>query len=412
MEALRNIDGYALCVLQDPVEPSLIFVGSEHGLWVSFDNGNSFQHWKNDNFPAVSTFDLAEQERESDLVVATFGRAVWVLDDIRPLRKMAANNGKTFTKRLTVFETPTAYQASYNAAPGYEWSTYGLWDADNRRRGAEISYFIIPAKDTSSRKIDSLQVKIYNDKNEVIRNLKWKADTGLNRQWWGMEERGFRQPGQARTGSGGGGRFAAATGGGAEPGGLQVFPGTYKVVLTYGRESDSAFVTIKDDPRLNKTEDVKIAQRKMLDRLRKTSDKLVTGMDRLSESEEVLTKLSTELRGLEGKEMDSLRKATTATQDTIRRIREFISGRTSDRQGLSRPPQVTVLSAMQSAQQYIQAKSIAPGAQEEQLVKNAEDMINEAVRRINNFYATRWADYRKLVESTKVNLFKDYSPIQ
>jgi photosystem II stability/assembly factor-like uncharacterized protein len=399
MLASKNIEGYALCVLQDAVEPNLIFVGSEHGLWVSFDNGNSFQHWKNDNFPAVSTFDLAEQEREADLVVATFGRAVWVLDDIRPLRKIAANNGKAFSKRLTTFETPVTYQASYNAPTGYEWSTYGLWDAENRRRGAEVSYFITPAKDTSSKKIDSLQVKIYNDKNELIRNLKWKADTGFNRQWWGMEERGFRQPGQARTS-------------GAEPGGLQVFPGTYKVVLTYGKESDSTFVTIKDDPRLNKTEDVKLAQRKMLERLRKSSDKLVTGMDRLSESEDVLNKMSTELKGLEGKEMDSLRKATIAMQDTIKKIREFISGRNSDRQGLSRPPQITVLSTMQSAQQYIQSKSVAPGAQEEQLVKNAEDMIAEATKRINNFYASRWADYRKLIETTKVNLFKDYQPIQ
>src|SRR5678809_59695 len=64
MLANKSIDGYALCVLQDPVEPNLIFVGSEHGLWISFDNSNSFQHWKNDDFPAVSIFDLAEQERD------------------------------------------------------------------------------------------------------------------------------------------------------------------------------------------------------------------------------------------------------------------------------------------------------------------------------------------------------------
>ena len=50
--------------------------------------------------------------------------------------------------------------------------------------------------------------------------------------------------------------------------------------------------------------------------------------------------------------------------DSIRIIREYISGRTSDRQGLARPPQVTVLSTMQLAQQYITAKSVAPGAQE------------------------------------------------
>jgi photosystem II stability/assembly factor-like uncharacterized protein len=400
MLANKNIDGYALCVLQDPVEPNLIFVGSEHGLWVSFDNGNSFQHWKNENFPAVSTFDLAIQERESDLVVATFGRSLWVLDDIRPLRKMAANNGKQFTKRLNVFESPTAYQANYTTAPGYEWSTYGLWDAENRRRGVSVSYFITPTKDTS-RRIDSARVKIYNDKNELIRNLRWKADTGFNRQWWGMEERGFRQPGQIKNEDVK-----------AEPVGLQVFPGIYKVVLTYGRESDSSFVTIKDDPRLNKTADVKIAQRKMLERLRKTSDKLVTGMDQLAESDEVLTKMTMALKGLEGKEMDSLRKRTTATQDSIRSIRQFISGSPSIRQGISRSDLVTVISTMQTAQQYIQNKSVAPGEQEEQLVRNAESMIDEAVKRINRFYATRWSDYRKLVESTRINLFKDYPPIQ
>jgi hypothetical protein len=125
----------------------------------------------------------------------------------------------------------------------------------------------------------------------------------------------------------------------------------------------------------------------------------------------VLAKITTELKGLEGKEMDSLRKATMGMQDSIKKIREFISGNTSDRQGLSES-QTTVLTTMQTAQQYIQAKTVAPGMQEEQLVKNAEAMIDEAVKRINNFYAAEWTGYRKLVESTKVNLFKDYSPIR
>ncbi|MFL5739671.1 MAG: WD40/YVTN/BNR-like repeat-containing protein [Flavisolibacter sp.] len=410
--ANKNIDGYALCMLQDPVEPNLIFVGSEHGLWISLDNGASFQHWKTEDFPAVSTFDLAEQERESDLVIASFGRAVWVMDDIRPLRKIAAQSGKAFNKKITVFEAPPAYQSTYRSAPGYEWSTYGLWDAENRRRGAAISYFVIPVKDTSVRKSDSLQVRVYNDKNELIRSLRWKADSGLNRQWWGMEERGFRQPGSARAGGTGGGRRGGGGSGETEPGGLQVFPGTYKVILSYARESDSTMITIKDDPRLNKTEAVKTAQRKMLDRLRQSSDKLVTGMDRLTESEEVLNKVTTELAGLQGKDVDSLRKSTTALRDSIKTIREFINGRNSDRQGLSRPPQITVMSTMQQAQQYIMAKTVAPGTQEEQLVKNAEDMINAAVKRINQFYSTHWTDYRKEVEGTKVNMFKDYPPIQ
>ncbi|HWJ27673.1 MAG TPA: hypothetical protein VNS32_14095, partial [Flavisolibacter sp.] len=308
--------------------------------------------------------------------------------------------------KLTVFEPPVAYQATYRSAPGYDWSTNGMWDAENRRRGASVSYYMVPVKDTSAKKTDSVQVKIYNEKNEVIRNLKWKADTGFNRQWWGMEEKGFRQPGSARAGRGGQG------GANAEPAGLQVFPGTFKIILSDGKISDSTYVTIKDDPRLKKSEDVKTAQRNMMDRLRKSTDKLTTGMDRLTEWEEVLAKMNTELKGLEGRDMDSLRKVTTLTQDSIKAIREFISGRTSDRQGLSRPPQVTVLSTLQEAQQYIMGKSVAPGQQEEELVKMAEGMINAAVQRINHFYAVQWADYRRKAEATRVNLFKDYEPIQ
>jgi hypothetical protein len=88
----KKVNGYALCVLQDPAEPNLLFVGTEHGVYVSFDKGANFQQWKN-GFPSVSTFDMAIQEREADLVIATFGRAIWVLDNIRPLRVIAANKG-------------------------------------------------------------------------------------------------------------------------------------------------------------------------------------------------------------------------------------------------------------------------------------------------------------------------------
>ena len=398
----KNIDGYALCMLQDPVEPNLLFVGSEHGLWVSFDNGGKFIHWKNDVFPAVSTFDLAEQEREADLVIATFGRAVWVLDDIRPLRKIASNRGRMFTGRINTFDAPDCFEATYKAAPGYEWSVYGLWDAENRRRGAEISYFISASKDTSSKN-DSVTVHIYNDKMENIRNLKWKADSGFNRQWWGMEEKGFRQPGS--TGTGRGGSVSA------EPSGLQVSPGTYKVVLVLGKDSATTSVTIKDDPRLKKSEEVKIAQRKMLDRLHKSSEKLNTGIDQLNESDEVLNKITAEIKGLQGKEIDSLRKTTKEMEDSIKAIKEFISGKTSDRQGLSRPAEFTVMTSMQTAQQYIFYKSVAPGPQEEELVKMAEEMIRAAVKRVNHFYDSIWPLYRKQVENTHIILFKDYKPI-
>ncbi len=441
----NKVKGYALCVQQDPTEPNLIFVGTENGLWISFDNGNSFEQFKN-GYPSVSTFDFAIQEREADLVIATFGRALWVLDDIRPLRKVAANKGMKFTNPVTLFTSPDAIQAQYKAATGYEWSTYGLYDAENRKRGASVSFFINkPKQDTAAkqqttpataeqpvagqqgggnrggggrggfggggsgqggpgggRRTDSAMVRIYNSNNELIRTLRWSVDSGFNRNYWGMEEKGFRQPGSPKP-----------LPGAPEPGGFTVLPGTYKLVMTYSRSSDSTLINVKDDPRLGNRNDIKLAQRKMYDRLKKAADKLTTGMDQLTESDELLTKMQTQLKGVEGKEIDSLRKTTTKLQDEIKTIRELINGKTSDKQGLSRSPfEITVMTALQTAQQSIGSKQVAPGSQVETLINNAEKAVKDILEKINTFYTVKWAAYRQQVEGTKVNLFKDYKKIE
>ena len=439
----NKVKGYALCLIQDPTEPNLIFVGTENGLWVSFDNGVTYEQWKN-GYPSVSTYDLAIQEREADLVIGTFGRAIWILDDIRPLRKIATAGKNVVANTITAFSSPEAYQAQYKAANGYEWSTYGLYDGDNRRRGAPVSFFFNkPKADTTTRapavnvpsnipaavagprggggggggggrsgmgqggpggggRRDSVVVRIFNASNELIRTLRWVADTGFNRQYWGMEEKGFRQPGTPKPQPGA-----------QEPGGLQVLPGNYKLVMSFGRTADSTYINVKDDPRLGNRNDIKLAQRKMYDRLRKSADKLTEGMDRLTEADEVCTKLQAQLRGVEGKDADSLRKSTTKMQDEIKSIREIISGKTSDKQGITRSPfEVTVMNRLQQAQQYIGSKMVVPGKQEETLIVIAEDAVKEVVQKINTFFSGNWKNYRQFVEGTKVNLFKDYKPIE
>ena len=443
----NKVNGYALCMIQDPVEPNLIFVGTEHGLWISVDNGVNFSQWKN-GYPSVSTYDLAIQEREADLAIATFGRALWILDDIRPLRQLAASTTKTPTKNITVFQAPEAIQAQYKPADGYEWSVMGIWDADNRPRGAAVSFYINKPKRADSTNIktnttptenvtslasnpgggqgmgggrgqgggrmggggrgfggnrgDSISVRIYNSENGLIRSLRWTADTGFNRVYWGMEEKGYRQPGSPKPQPGS-----------PEPGGFQVLPGTYKVVLTYAGQTDSTSITVKDDPRLGNRNEIKIAQRKAIDRLRKAADKLTLAMDRMNEAEEVCNKIINQVKGLEGKPADSLRKTSNALLEDIKRFREAINGKTSDKQGITRSPfEVTVLSQLQTAQQTINAKMVVPGAQEEQLIVNAENAIRSILTSINEFFAGKWEGYKKQVEETKLNLFKEYKPIE
>jgi photosystem II stability/assembly factor-like uncharacterized protein len=397
----KKVTGYTLCVIQDPTEPNLIFVGTEQGLWVSLDNGTTFQQWKN-GYPSVSTYDLAIQEREADLVIATFGRAIYILDDIRPLRKFASTKGITNAK-LIAFPAPDAYQASYKSAPGYEWSTWGLWDAENRSRGAALSYYIPPPGnpiDTTKTRLDSVWGRIYNDKNENIRTLRWKTDTGMNRRYWNMDEKGFRVPGSARPRSGS-----------VEPSGNQVLPGKYKIVFSVGPLVDSTVVTVKDDPRMGDRNEIRLAQRAMQSRLRQSADRLTEGMDRLSDAEEVLQKTEGYIKGMEGKQIDSLRKSTKQMQDEIKSIREYISGKPQTRQGFGSVPQITVINQWQQATAAIVAKAVIPGKQEEMLVERSEGLIKEALQRINNFFDGKWKAYRKQVEETPVKIFKDYPPL-
>ncbi|MFN5641608.1 MAG: WD40/YVTN/BNR-like repeat-containing protein [Sphingobacteriales bacterium] len=396
----KKVRGYALCVIQDPAEPNLIFAGTEHGLWVSFDNGMHFQQWKN-GYPSVSTYDMAIQEREADLVIATFGRALYILDNIRPLRAIAANKGvMPAEKRLTAFPIGEAWQYNVRNAPGMENAAWGIYQGTNKKRGVPLTYYIHPLpQDSSAKGLDSIKVSIYNMKNELVRNLKVKADTGLNVRMWSFEQNGFRMAGSMR--------------GGGTPGGLPVLAGTYKVVYSLGKHADSSTVVVKDDPATTDKTAEKLAKAAMVERIKKINDRLLMAMDRLNESDEVVKKIEAQLTNVNGKEADSLRKATKSIKEAMKALREYMSGKPKEKQGYygGFASDVTPLSQLNIAYRYTLGKATAPGEQEEKLLQLADKMSAEAIEKVNKFFNDTWKAYRQLAESTKLNLFKDYSPI-
>jgi photosystem II stability/assembly factor-like uncharacterized protein len=401
----NKVKGYALCMIQDPAEPNLIFAGTEQGLWISFDNGTSFQQWKN-GYPSVSTYDLAIQEREADLCIATFGRALYILDDIRPLRKAAANNGNAFTKTLTVFEAPASYQFRSKSAPGYEWSTWGLYEGENRGRGAFYSFFV-KAKDkadsSNKMKMDSATVKIYNSDNELIRTTKVKADTGFNRNAWSYETKGIRQPGSPKPRANG-----------PEPVnfGMPAYPGTYKLVMSMGKESDSAILVVNADPNVPNDKAVYDAKKLLLKRIEKSSIRLTAITDALTDAEDAIAKIEAQLKNAEGKEADSLRKAGKAMTDSIKNIRNFIFGKPQEKQGYGTPYQLTVNERLQAARSEVSGKNKIPDAQEINQVEMAETMVSRAVEKSNAFFTTQWAAYKQQAENTPLKIFKEIKPVE
>ncbi|MEI6264754.1 MAG: hypothetical protein WCP74_06600 [Sphingobacteriia bacterium] len=410
----KKVVGYALCVIQDPVEPNLIFVGTEQGLWISLDNGTNFQQFKN-GYPSVSTYDFAIQEREADLVIATFGRALWILDDIRPLRKAAANKGQVFAKKLTAFDAPLAYQAKMKNASGIEYSTYGTYEGENKRTGAPLSFFVNKlATDTGKNKIsDTVQVRIVDASGAVVRNLRAKADTGFNRFYWGMEGRGIRQGGGGGRGGGGGGRFGGGGGGAAEPGGLPVDPGTYKVVLTLGKDmTDSMMVVVNDDPNAPTSKEIRDAMRKANARMEKSTLKLNSLNDRITEAEDIMKKVEAGYGNMERKDADTLRKVGKQVADGIKEIKEMLNGKPQLKQGYGNIPQETVTGILGEARQVVMGKTAIPGPQEDRLMSYGEEALDGVIKKANTLFDGVWKQYRTLAEAAPVKLFKEYKPIE
>jgi photosystem II stability/assembly factor-like uncharacterized protein len=401
----KKVTGYALTVLQDPTEPNLIFVGTEQGMYVSIDNGINFQQWKN-GYPSVSTYDFAIQEREADLAIATFGRSLWVLDDIRPLRKLA----KAQTSKFFVSVPPASINLSIKNSP-YEWSTWGMWDAPNKPTGMPITIY---SMDT----VKKAKVQIKDADDKVIRNLSFKLDSGFNRNYWGFEQKGKRAAGAPKNGGGGFGRRMAEEPTEAAPAeekeftGREVLPGTYKVVVTAGAWKDSAMVQVADDPRVPSKNEVVLAQDKLLDQLQVVADKYNAAQDQLDEAELTLTQLKAEWKDKKDKGVDSLNKAHKAIAEKVKSLKEMMVGKRQEKQGYGTVPTITPISIIRSAGMLIMGKNTLPGAQEERVIAEAKVAADKVATQVNAFFAKDWADFRKLVESTPIKKFKEVETIK
>jgi hypothetical protein len=309
----KKVTGYALCMIQDPVEPKLIFVGTEEGLWVSLDNGEKFQQFKN-NYPSVSTYDLHIHEREGDLAIATFGRAIWILDNITPLRKLAANNGDAFTPKLVAFLIPIANEAKMKNPSGIEYSIWGIYEGENRKRGASISFYTERnANDTGKQKMpDTLQVYIYDAQHNNVRNLMVKADTVFNRFFWGLECKRVRSAGGRRSG------FRNAGNSNAEPPGLPVDPGTYTVVLQWGKLKDSAPVVVNDDPNAPVSMKVRKSQLAFNARIDSLTVQVNELTERLATTESIMNNIKNNLQNIDSSNRYSISRSMKHLEQSIK----------------------------------------------------------------------------------------------
>ncbi|MGH9862286.1 MAG: WD40/YVTN/BNR-like repeat-containing protein, partial [Candidatus Acidiferrales bacterium] len=214
--ATDEIRGYALAIEQDPVKPDLLFLGTEFGLYFSQDGGKHWFRWTH-GFPTASAMDLVVHPRENDLVVATHGRALYVLDDIRPLRTLSA---LTLGEPIHLFDPPEAQQYRVKQTGASRFPGQGEFRGENRPYGALLTYSLnfegLPhpkeeiererkekerqaaraaqekakpggeAKEEKEEKAPEVEIQIADAGGKVIRTFKRKAYQGVNRTNWNL----------------------------------------------------------------------------------------------------------------------------------------------------------------------------------------------------------------------------------
>ena len=425
----NDVISFTLSILQDPEEDNLLFLGTDDGLYVSIDGANTWTKWTN-GVPTVPVADMVIHPREHDLVLGTFGRAAFVLDDIRPLRAMAAQRS-VMDQPLALFAPPTAYIANRQEAPGTRFGGDALYNGENRPFGAIISYWVNkpgekkeevveetgrrgrgrreaaePASseattDAPAVKWDSVTLEIY-DGERLIRTLKWAApeEAGLHRTRWGMDEAGVSVP-----------RRSGNRRRGGEPGGVQVLPGTYQLKIMYGDQEAAGEITVAVDPNLGWSQASLEAAYAAAKTVEGYSASAAKALEQLQASREVAEGYAKDLKEADADQYKEQIDQSKAMVDSIDALLDVYYGKEDDRQGITSSLEVTVNQRIRVADGYVGGRGGAPTATEERMMQQAEDALTAWLESVNGFYADQWPSYRSSVENISLSPFKDYEPV-
>ena len=205
----KSVRGYAHVIKEDLVKPDLLFLGTEFGLWVSIDGGKSWAQFKGNHFPAVAVRDLAIQPRDNELVLATHGRGIWIIDDITPLRALTPD----LLKQDVAFVSARPVQQRIEGQGGWA-NGEAVFVGDNPPDAAVINYY-----QRERHLFGKMKLEILDSSGRVVDELPASKRPGLNRVMWTMRAKPPRVPPAAQ--------IAAA---GIR--GPRLVPGDYTVRLT------------------------------------------------------------------------------------------------------------------------------------------------------------------------------------
>ncbi len=235
----RSMLSYAKVIAEDPVRPGLLYLGTENAIYVSFDHGDRWLPLQN-NLPHAPVYGIVVQEHFNDLVIGTYGRGFWILDDLAPLQQLSP---EVLAAGSHLFAPRAAYRFRNITAPSstYDDPTIG----DDPPYGANLNYWL------AAPAAESPRLTIIDASGRVVRRLRGSNRAGLNRVTWdlrdepGLETRLRTSPMYAE-------HIAVDSTGRAVPGmtrnAVLMPPGTYTVTLSVGGSTHRQQLEVRKDP--------------------------------------------------------------------------------------------------------------------------------------------------------------------
>jgi photosystem II stability/assembly factor-like uncharacterized protein len=256
----KSVLSYAHCVREDPVRRGMLYLGTENALYASFNDGKNWVPLQT-NLPHAPIHWLTVQEHFNDLVLATYGRGFWIMDDITPLQQLTQ---KVLDSDVFLFAPRQAYR--FRDVAGPEVSYNDQCAGDNPPYGAFINYYLKEAPK------EEIVITIFDDEGKTVRTLKKEKEgkeeksesrrphgvkipkkVGINRLNWDLRCDSTKRiklrtppPGEdhVKTGADGWRSFPR---GDRNPGPL-VVPGTYTIKLSVGKKEYEQKLVVKKDP--------------------------------------------------------------------------------------------------------------------------------------------------------------------
>ena len=285
----RSVFSYVHVVREDPVRPGLLYLGTENSLYVSFDDGVRWTPLQGD-LPHAPVHWLEIQPHFNDLVVGTYGRGFWILDDITPLQQLGADMAES---GVHLFAPRPAYRFLPREARNSQPDDPAA--GENPDYGASINFHL------GEELAGPVTLEVETMEGEPVRTLSGNAGAGMNRMMWDLRHQASATPRlrtpaleHAHRGVGQDGWRPPPDGGPVRP---LAIPGRYRVRLVAGTEERAAELEILQDPASTASAEDMRAQLALQLGLREMSDSTAELINRVEWTRRGLADLEERVRG-------------------------------------------------------------------------------------------------------------------